>query len=165
VKPVQGKLIGELKPTENPKEPWEIISVNFVSELLESAGKNTIMNVVNQHSKLLYSGTCNIRISAEGTACLFLETAWQYEGLPRQVISDQGLQFATAFTKELNKLLWIKGSLTTAYHPQSNRQTEQVNQEMEIYLQIFINHYQNDWTQWLPLATFLWNAQINPTTH
>jgi transposase InsO family protein len=123
------------------------------------------MNVVDRHSKLLYLGACNTNISAEGAAHLFLETAWQYEGLPRQIISDRGPQFAAVFTKELNRLLWIKGSLTTAYHPQSDGQTERVNQEMEIYLRIFINHYQNDWTQWLPLATFSWNAWINPTTH
>ena len=92
------------------------------------------MNVIDRHSKLLYSGACNTKISAEGAAKLFLETAWQYEGLPRQVISDRGPQFAAAFTKELNRLLRIKGSLTTAYHPQSDGQTERVNQEMEIYL-------------------------------
>jgi hypothetical protein len=165
VKPVREKPIGELKPTEIPKELWEIISVDFVGELPESSGKNVIMNVVDRHSKLLYSGACNTNISVEGAARLFLETAWKYEGLPRQIISDRGPQFAAAFTKELNRLLRIKGSSTTAYHPQSDGQTERVNQEMEIYLRIFINHYQNDWTQWLPLATFSWNARINPTTH
>ena len=159
------KPIGELKPTEIPSEPWEIISVDFVSKLPESARKNTIMNMVNQHLKLLYSRACNTNITIEGAACLFLETAWQYEALPLQVISDRGPQFAATFTKGLNQLLQIKGSLTTAYHPQSNRQTEWVNQEMKIYLWIFINHYQNDWTQWLPLTTFLWNTWINPTTH
>ena len=100
--------------------------------------------MVDWHSKLLYSGAFNMQISAECTAHLFLETAWQYEGLTRQVISDWGSQFAATCTKELNKLLWIKGSLTTAYHLQSDGQTEQVNQEMEVYLQISINHYQND---------------------
>ena len=134
VKPVRDKPIGELKPTEIPKQPWDIIAVDFVRELPESAGKNCIMNVIDRHSKLLYSGACNTKISAEGAAKLFLETAWQYEGLPRQVISDRGPQFAAAFTKELNRLLRIKGSLTTAYHPQSDGQTERVNQEMEIYL-------------------------------
>ena len=51
-----------------------------------------------------------------------------------------------------------------AYHPQTDGQTEHVNQEMEVYLHIFINHHQNDWTKWLSLATSLWNTKINPTT-
>jgi hypothetical protein len=88
VKPIREKPVGELKPTEIPAEPWEIISVNFIVELPESSGSNCIMNVVDRHSKLLYSGACNTKITAEGAARLFLDTAWRYEGLPRQVISD-----------------------------------------------------------------------------
>ena len=164
VKPVRERPVGELKPTEIPTEPWEIISVDFITDLPESAGSNCVMNIVDRHSKLLYSGACDTRITAQGAARLFLDTAWRYEGLPRQVISDRGPQFAAAFTKELNRLLRIKGSLSTAYHPQSDGQTEHVNQEMEIYLRIFINFHQNDWTEWLSLATFSWNAKINPIT-
>jgi hypothetical protein len=67
-----------------------------------------------------------------------------------------------AFTKELNCLLQIKRSLSTAYHPQTDGQTEHVNQEMEVYLCIFINHHQNDWSEWLSLTAFSWNAIINP---
>src|ERR1700683_3673225 len=85
VKPVRDKPIGELKPTEILKQPWDIIAVDFIGELPESAGKNCIMNVIDRHSKLLYSGACNTKISAK----LFLKMAWQYEGLPRQVISDR----------------------------------------------------------------------------
>jgi hypothetical protein len=164
VKPVRERPVGELKLTEIPTEPWEIISVDFITDLPESAGSNCVMNIVDRHSKLLYSGACDTRITAQGAARLFLDTAWRYEGLPRQVISDRGPQFAAAFTKELNRLLRIKGSLSTAYHPQSDGQTEHVNQEMEIYLRIFINFHQNDWTEWLSLATFSWNAKINPIT-
>jgi hypothetical protein len=164
VKPVREKPVGELKPTEIPTEPWDIITVDFVGELPESQGHNAIMNVVDRHSKLLYSGACDTKINAEGAARLFLDTAWRYEGLPRQIISDRGPQFAAAFTTELNRLLRIKGSKSTAYHPQTDGQTERVNQEMEIYLRIFINHHQNDWAEWLSLATFSWNAKIDPTT-
>jgi hypothetical protein len=105
VKPVRERPVGQLKPTEIPAEPWEIISVDFIVELPESAGCNCIMNIVDRHSKLLYSGACDTRITAEGAARLFLDSAWRYEGLPQQVISDQGPQFAAAFTKELNRLL------------------------------------------------------------
>ena len=88
VKPVCEKPVGELKPTEIPSEPWGVISVNFITELPDSAGSHCIMNIIDQHSKLLYSSACNTRITAEGVARLFLDTAWHYEGLPKQVISD-----------------------------------------------------------------------------
>ena len=54
------------------------------------------------------------------------------------------------FTKELYRLLKIKGTLSTAYHPQTNGQMEQINQELKVYLQAFVNHLQNDWSDWLP---------------
>jgi len=165
VKPMREKPVGELKPMEIITEPWEIISVDFITNLPESAGSNCIINIVNQHLKLLYSGSgaCNTQITTQGVARLFLDMVWHYEGLLQQVISDRGPQFAAAFMKELNYLLWIKDSFSTAYHPQTDSQTECVNQEMEIYLCIFIDYHQNDWTEWLSLATFLWNTKINLT--
>jgi len=66
VKPVRAKPVGELKPMEIPSEPWEIISVDFITDLPKSARCNCIKNVINHHSKLLYSGACSTRISAEG---------------------------------------------------------------------------------------------------
>jgi hypothetical protein len=57
-----------------------------------------------------------------------------------KIISDQGLQFATQFMKDLNKLIRITGNLSTAYHPQMDGQTERMNQEIEQYLRVFINY-------------------------
>ena len=66
--------------------------------------------------------------------------------------------------KELYKLLKITGTLSTAYHPQTDGQTERVNQEVEVYLRTFINHHQDDWEDWLPAAVFSWNSKLGPTT-
>ena len=52
---------------------------------------------------------------------------------------------------------------STAYHPQTDGQTERVNQEIEVYLWAFINHHQNNWEDWLPTATFSWNSKPGPT--
>ena len=68
------------------------------------------------------------------------------------------------FTKELYKLLKITGTLSTAYHPQTDGQMERVNQEVEVYLHAFINHHQDDWEDWLPAAVFSWNSKPGPTT-
>ena len=65
-------------------------------------------------------------------------------------MSDRGPQFVVEFTKELYGLLGIKLAATTAYHPQGDGQMEQVNQELEQYLQLFVNQRQNDWDDLLP---------------
>ena len=56
--------------------------------------------------------------------------------------------------KELNKILGITTKLSTAYHPQMDGQTEQMNQELEQYLRMFIDHHQTDWPEWLAIAEF-----------
>jgi hypothetical protein len=66
--------------------------------------------------------------------------------------------------KDIHSSLGIKTALSTAYHPQSDRQTERMNQEVELYLRNFCNHRQIDWAKWLPYAEFTLNNQINQST-
>ena len=61
-------------------------------------------------------------------------------GLPESIISDRGVQFAAGMMKELNELLRIQTKLSMAYYPQTDRQMERINQELEQYLRVFINH-------------------------
>ncbi len=77
--------------------------------------------------------------------------------MPQVVISDQGTMFISKFMKDLYNLLQIKSNASTAYHPQTDGQMEQVNQEVEKYLRIFVNHLQDDWVEWLLLAAFTHN--------
>ena len=67
--------------------------------------------------------------------------------------------------RELNDILGIKTKLLTAYHPQTDRQTEQVNQEIEQYLRLFVSHRQNDWLEWIASAEFTYNNKIHTATH
>ena len=69
------------------------------------------------------------------------------------------------FAKELANLLGVKLTPSTTYHPQTDGQTEQVNQEIETYLRIFINHWQDNWSSWLSLAEFCYNNCIHTSTH
>ncbi len=66
--------------------------------------------------------------------------------------------------KDLYDLLQIKGNFSTAYHPQTDGQTERVNQEVEKYLRMFINHLQTNWAEWLSLAAFAHNNRIHSST-
>jgi len=67
-------------------------------------------------------------------------------------------------TKELNKMLGIETKLSMAYHLQTDRQTERTNQELEQYLRIYINHRQNNWSEWLAMAEFTFNNKVHTVT-
>jgi len=79
-------------------------------------------------------------------------------------VSDRGPQFVAELTKELNRMLGIKTKLSTAFHPQTDGQTERMNQELEQYLRFFIKHRQKDWPEWLVAAEFAINNKVHTAT-
>jgi len=101
---------------------------------------------------------------AEGLAKLFQDHVWKLYRLPESIISDRGVQFAVGMMRELNNLLGIQTKLSTVYHPQIDRQTERINQELEQYLRVFIDHRQEQWPDWLGMAEFTYNNKIHTVT-
>jgi len=77
------------------------------------------------------------------------------------VVSDRELQFAAELTKKLNKMLEIETRLLTAFHPQTDGQTKQMNQKLEQYLRFFVDHRQKDWPEWLASAEFAVNNKVH----
>ena len=134
--------IGELHPLLILFTPWDTISVDFIGELPESAGHNEVMVVVDSVTKRAHFASTLTSITAAGTARLFVQHIWRHHGLPQKVVSNQAPQFVADFTRELYRLLGIKLAATMAYHPQGDGQTKCVNQELEQYLQIFVNQRQ-----------------------
>jgi len=104
------------------------------------------------------------KTSAEGLARLFRNNVWKIHGLPESIISDQGPQFAAGLMKELNEMLGIKTKLSTAFHSQTDGQTERINQELEQYLRIFIDRRQEQWPEWLGTAEFAYNNKAHSST-
>jgi transposase InsO family protein len=90
-----------------------------------------------------------------------LKEVWKLHGLPCSVRSDRGPQFVTDFTRKLYRLLRIKLTMSMAYHPQTDGQTERVNQEMEQFLCLFMNEHQDNWDELLPLGKFMYNNHIH----
>ena len=103
-------------------------------------------------------------VTAEEAAQLFLHYVWKLYGLPKHVVSDRGPQFIALFTKELYKLLGIQISSSTAWHPQTDRQTEHVNQELDQFLYLFVNERQDDWYDLLPIVEFQHNNHVHSAT-
>jgi transposase InsO family protein len=156
--------LGQLHPLEIPQGRWEQISVDFIVELPDAHGFDAVMNVVDTLSKRAHFIPTHTTVTAEGAARLFLHHVWKLHGLPLRVVSDRGTQFVANFTKELYRLLGIKLASSTAYHPQTDGQTERVNQELEQYLRLFTNERQSDWDDLLPLAEFQYNNRVHAST-
>jgi len=97
------------------------------------------MTVVDSVSKRVYFVLMHTMVTVEGAARLFLYYIWKLYGLPKHVVSDCGPQFVASFTKELYRLLGIQLSSFTAWHSQTNRQMECVNQELNQFLCLFVN--------------------------
>jgi len=121
--------------------------VDFITKLLVVAGKDAILVVCDRLSKMTHFVATTERTSAEGLVRLFRDNVWKLHGLPESVVSDRGPQFVVKLTKELNRMVGIKTKLSTAFHPQMDRQTERMNQELEQYLRFFIEHRQKNWPE------------------
>ena len=89
---------------------------------------------------------------------------WRRTGLPQQVISDQGPQFASQVMQEVWSKLGVKSTMSTAFHPQTDGETEHVNQELEQYLRVFRNFQQDNCVELIPFMEFAHNARQHSAT-
>jgi len=151
-------------PNSIPEKPWMHISADFITKLLLAQGYDSILVVVNRLTKMVHFIPTTEKTSAEGLARLFRDNVWKLHGLPESIISDRGPQFAAGLMRELNEMLGIKSKLSTAFHPQIDRQTERINQELEQYLRMFIDHRQEQWPEWLGTAEFAYNNKAHSST-
>ena len=135
---------GKLKLSKVPEKLWTHLMVDFITKLLVVAGRDTILVVCDRLSKMTYFVATTEGTSVEGLARLFRDNMWKLHGLPKSVISDWSPQFAVELTKELNRMLGIEMRLSTAFHPQIDGQTKRMNQELEQYLRLFVEHWQKD---------------------
>jgi hypothetical protein len=156
--------MGELKPLPIPEGRWDVASVDFILELPESQGHDKIMVVVDSVRKRAHFIETHTTVTALRAAWLYLQHVWKLHGLLRTMISNHGPQFVAQFTRELYCLLGIKLAASTAYHPQTDGQTEHVNQELEQYLRVFVSKQQDNWTELLPLAEFQYNNHVHVST-
>ena len=141
-----------LRPLPVPDSPWRDISVDFVGPLPMSDGFNMIMVVVDRLTKMRHYIPCTAKEvdsgkSAPAMARLFLDHVFRLHGLPDTIVSDRLSQFSSAFWEHLMPSLGIKRKLSTAYHPQTNEQTERTNQDLENYLRRCVSWRKDDWAR------------------
>jgi len=156
--------VGKLMPNAIPEKPWSHILADFIIKLPLAQGYNAILVICNCFSKMVHFIATTEKTSAEGLAKLFQDHVWKLHRLPESIILDRGVQFVAGMIRELNNLLEIQTKLSMAYHPQIDEQTERINQELEQYLRVFIDHRQEQWPDWLGTAEFAYNNKIYTAT-
>lgn len=161
---LRNKPQGLLAPHSVPDGPWDIISADLIVDLPKSRNYDAIFVVVDRLSKMVRTIPTTKSVTAEGLAKLYRNYVWKDFGLPSKIISDRASTFTSKFMTELNRLLGIQTNISSAYHPQTDGQTERLNQEVEQYLRLFVNEQQNNWSEWLPCAEFTINNRVNSST-
>jgi transposase InsO family protein len=136
--------------------------MDFITDLPISNGFDSIFIVVDQGlSKGVILCPCNKTIDAEGTIKLYIDNVFIQFGLPDTIISDRGPQFASNVFNGILDAIEVKHRMSTAYHPQTDGQTERYNQELEAYLRIYCAYKPDDWSNKLSLAQFAHNARTH----
>jgi len=168
VKISREKYQGALKPLDVPNRRWKDIAMNFIVTVPESKDLNenstiNILIVVNRLSKQVHYEPMS-GITVLDTARVFYRAIWKHHGLPDSIVSNRETQFVSHFWDELCTRLKIQARLSTAFHSETNDQTENVNGVLEQYLRAFVSFMQDDWAAWLPSAEFATNNHFSEST-
>ncbi|SNX81296.1 related to Gag-pol polyprotein [Melanopsichium pennsylvanicum] len=155
------KPYGLLQPLSTPERPWGSISLDFIEGLPSSSGFDSILVVVDRLSKLAVVMPTHKTATSKDTVELLQAQVFKRFGMPKHIVSDRGQQFISAVWKDFAQQHNIKHLLSTAYHPQTDGQTEWVNQVVEQYLRIYCNYKQNNWANLLPMAEFVYNNTVH----
>jgi hypothetical protein len=159
------KPIGKLCPTEVPERRWEHVTMDFVSALPRTReGFDAIFVVVDKLTKQVVFVPTATDATAADTARLYLKNVYRHHGLPRKIISDRDTRFTSKFWKELHRLLQVKLAMSSAFHPQTDGQTERMNRSMEEMLRHYVSYDQKNWADLLPLLEFTYNNSVHKVT-
>ena len=160
---------GALQSLPLPSGKWKEITMDFVTDLPPSrdgSGRvfDSLFVVVDRYTKMAKYIPVLKTITAERLADVFIEHIVSQFGIPEGIVSDRGSVFTSAFWSQLCYCLRIKRRLSTAFHPQTDGQTERQNQSLEHYFRCYCNYLQDDWVQKAPLAEFAYNNSVHSTT-
>jgi transposase InsO family protein len=125
--------------------------MDFKSFPRNKNGYNAILVVVDRLSKQAFSLPCFKTTTAKDIAELYIQHIYHTKGVPDTIVSDRGPQFISDFWREFYQILSVKLKLSTAFHPQTDGQTEIINQYIDQRLRPFVSYYQDNWSEMLPL--------------
>jgi hypothetical protein len=149
---------GLLQPLAVPKRAWDSVGMDLITQLpVTKAGHDAITVFVDRLTKMVHFVPCKTAISAEELAKMFVHEVWRLHGLPKEIVSDRDPRFTGQFWTEVMRLVGTKQSMSTAFHPQTDGQTERANGILEDMLRAYVSPEQDDWDECLDAAEFAVN--------
>ena len=162
------KPYGELASLPIPRRAWDSIAMDFIVGLPPSSRRgrayDAILVIIDRYTKMARYFPTTSTIDAPDLAELFIDTILKDYGSPTSIITDRGSLFTSSYWSSFCYQLRIKRKLSTAFHPQTDGQTERQNQTLEHYLRCYCNYQQNDWAEWLSTAEFAYNNAVHSST-
>ena len=153
------------KPLPVPTRPWDDVSLDFVLGLSKTAHRHeSILVIVDRFSKMAHFVPCSKTADASRVATLFFNEIVKLHGLPRSMVSDRDVRFTSYFWKTLWILMGTKLQFSSAYHPQTDGQTEVVNRSLGNLLCSLVGDNLRSWDRILPSAEFAYNSTVSRTT-
>jgi hypothetical protein len=150
---------GELKPIDPTPRPWGVVTSDLITGLPPCHGYTAIWTVTDKRTKMIHIHETKDTLDSEGLYHLYLRRVWSAHGTSDKLITDRGPQYSSRFARDANKNLQIETALSTAYHPQTDGQSERTNQSVEQVLRTVVSFHQDDWVDWLPMVEFALNNQ------
>ena len=164
-KPSQQAPMGELMPLPAPSAAWHTVSMDLITALpRSSAGNDAVAVFVCKLTRSVRYAACRTAISAPQLARVFLDTVVRQHGLPVAILSDRDPRFTASFWRAFWAQLGTTLLMSTAYHPQTDGQTENSNKTLETVLRSVVNFEQSDWDTHLTAAELAVNSSKNATT-
>ena len=155
---------GLLRPLEIPSRKWAYITKDLITDLAESNGFMAIVVFMDKLTKMVHLAPCTKEVTAMEYAKLFVDYVFQLHGLPEVIISDRDPHFTGKFWKSLFDLLGTDLRFSTAFHPQTDGQSERMIQTMENFLRSYVERRPVGLSQHLELAEFAANNAVNVVT-
>ena len=165
IKGTNYKPFGLLQPLQPPIAKWTHITMDFVTPLPKTARNNQgLFNVVDRLSKMIRVIPIPPKVDAPLIAQLFKDHVYRHHGLPQVIISDRDPIFMSKFWQELFSLLGTKLRPSSAYHPQTDGQTEVVNKKVEEMIRAFVGYHKTDWDEHLTEFEVAYNSSVHTAT-
>jgi hypothetical protein len=164
------RKLGLLQSIEIPSRRWQVITVDFITALPEVGNGrdtpiyNAICVFVDKYSKMVHLAPCNKNITAPAFARLFMKEIIRLHGVPQRIISDRDTRFNSVFFRKFTEALNVDLAMSTAFHPQTDGQTERVNRILQEMLRHYVYNHHEEWVTRLPYAEFAINNSISAST-